>query len=152
MQCQACGFEYYHNCASSVAAIIAVKNGILLTIRNHAPKKGTLDLPGGFCMYGESLENALEREIKEEINLDLAHIEYFGSFPNVYKYKGVTYFTIDAIFTCTTPDFSKAITCSEIADLQIINPRKIDLASVGFPSTRTALARFLRPRNSRRYR
>ena len=78
MRCPSCGFVYFHNCASCVAAIITVKQGIVLTVRNRAPKKGLLDLPGGFCNYGESLEDALVREVREELNLELSDLSYFG--------------------------------------------------------------------------
>ena len=122
MRCEHCGYVYFHNCASCVAAIILVKGGIVLTVRKTAPKKGMLDLPGGFCNYGESLEDALAREVKEEINLDIADIAYFGSFPNTYRYKSVTYFTTDTVFTCTTPDFSAAASNDEIADIRVVKP------------------------------
>jgi ADP-ribose pyrophosphatase YjhB (NUDIX family) len=126
-----------------------VKGGIVLTVRNAAPKKGMLDLPGGFCNYGESLENALAREVKEEINLDIADIGYFGSFPNTYRFRGVTYFTTDTIFTCTTPDFSAAAANDEIAAIRVVKPGTIDLAAVAFPSTRAALSRYRARRGSR---
>jgi NADH pyrophosphatase NudC (nudix superfamily) len=152
MRCGTCGFEYFHNCASCVAAIIESNRSIVLTVRNHLPKKGTLDLPGGFCNYGESLEDALAREVKEEINLDIADISYFGSFPNAYRYKTVTYFTTDTIFTCTAPDLSAAAPSEEIADIRVVKPGAFDLSSVGFPSARAALARYrvVRPRRGHR--
>jgi len=152
MRCEQCGYVYFHNCASCVAAIISVRGGIVLTVRKAAPKKGTLDLPGGFCNYGESLENAIAREVKEEINLDIADIAYFGSFPNTYRYKSVTYFTTDTVFTCTTPDFSAAASNDEIADIRVEKPGTVDLAAVGFPSTRAALARYCAVRAHRRRR
>jgi NAD+ diphosphatase len=142
MRCEQCGYVYFHNCASCVAAIILVRDGIVLTVRKTAPKKGMLDLPGGFCNYGESLEQALAREVKEEINLDIGDISYFGSFPNTYCYKSVTYFTTDTVFTCTTPDFSDAASNDEIADIQVVKPGTIHLAAVGFPSTRAALLQY----------
>jgi NADH pyrophosphatase NudC (nudix superfamily) len=151
MRCGTCGFEYFHNCASCVAAIIETGRGIVLTVRNHQPKRGKLDLPGGFCNYGESLEDALVREVKEEINLDIADIAYFGSFPNIYRYKSVTYFTTDTIFTCTTPDLSAAAPNDEIANIRFVKPASVDPAGVGFPSARAALARY-RPVRQRRGR
>jgi ADP-ribose pyrophosphatase YjhB (NUDIX family) len=114
----------------------------VLTVRNRAPKKGKLDLPGGFCNYGESLETALKREIREEINLSLSDISYFGSFPNVYRYKTVSYMTTDVVFTCAATDLSKAASNDEIADFRIVDPHAVDAASVGFPSTQAAIAQF----------
>jgi|WetSurMetagenome_2_1015567.scaffolds.fasta_scaffold00022_1 NAD+ diphosphatase len=151
MRCPACGYVYYHNCASCAAAIIEVRDGIVLTVRNQAPRKGALDLPGGFCDWGETLEEALAREVKEELNLDIADIAYFGSFPNVYRYKSVTYRTTDAVFTCATPNFSAAASNDEIADIRVMKPADIDLAALGFPSTAAALARY-RALSLRRHR
>ncbi|HMD67340.1 MAG TPA: NUDIX domain-containing protein [Chitinivibrionales bacterium] len=149
MRCGRCGYVYFHNCASCTAAIIAVSGGIVLTVRRHAPKKGMLDLPGGFCNYGESLEDTLVREVKEEINLDIADIAYFGSFPNTYRYRGVTYFTTDAVFTCATPDLSAATSNDEIAGIRVIKPGAVDLAAVAFSSTRAALSRYRSRRGNR---
>jgi ADP-ribose pyrophosphatase YjhB (NUDIX family) len=142
MRCPSCGFVYFHNCASCVAAIITVKQGIVLTVRNRAPKRGLLDLPGGFCNYGESLEDALVREVREELNLELSDLAYFGSFPNVYRYKNVTYFTTDAIFLCTAQNLPAAAPNDEIAGIRVVRPALIDLSRIGFSSTRAALARY----------
>ncbi len=142
MQCRDCGFVYFHNCASCAAAIIVVPKGIVFTVRNHAPKKGKLDLPGGFCNYGESLEDTLVREVREEINISLSTILYFGSFPNVYHFGGVTYFTTDAVFLCRCTNISSAVTNDEVAAIKVFRPSDIDPARIGFSSTRAALTRY----------
>ena len=48
--------------------------------------RGTLDLPGGFCDIGETIGEALIREVKEETNLDIKEKHYFCSLPNKYRY------------------------------------------------------------------
>ncbi len=76
-KCSRCNFQFFVNVASAVTAIIRnSKNEILFTIRKHDPVKGTLDLPGGFTEYGETGEEAITREVKEELNLDLTKITY----------------------------------------------------------------------------
>lgn len=40
---------------------------------------------GGFLEKEENFEQALEREIKEETNLDLVSAKYFGSFVGTYQ-------------------------------------------------------------------
>jgi len=149
IRCTRCHFEYFHNCASCVAAIIETRGGIVLTVRDNMPKKGKLDLPGGFCNYGESLEDTLVREVKEETGLDIADVAYMGSFPNMYRYKTVTYFTTDTIFTCTTPDISIAAPGEEIAAIRIVKPGTLAMARVGFPSARAALTQYRRSRSSK---
>ena len=93
--CDTCGFTFYQNVACATAAIIENNNKILLIRRNRKPKKGMLDLPGGFVDPNESAEIGLLRELKEELSLEVSEEElsYFGSFPNKYEYKNTIYNT-----------------------------------------------------------
>ena len=65
----------------AVDGIILIKDDnssdykIILIERKNDPKG--LALPGGFVDYGESAENALKREMKEELNLDVEIIDQF---------------------------------------------------------------------------
>ena len=52
--------------------------GIVLIERNNDPKG--LALPGGFVDVGESVEDALVREMKEETNLDVEIGRLFGVY------------------------------------------------------------------------
>ena len=52
--------------------LVNKNNDILLTIRALNPGKGRLDIPGGFLKYNESLEQALARELREELQLEPA--------------------------------------------------------------------------------
>lgn len=140
--CDSCGFVYFHNCAAAVAGIVETPRGIILPIRKKEPKKGRLDLPGGFIDYNESLEGALKREIKEELNIGISTMNYFGSFPNVYRYKNVIYFTVDAIFVCRAKNLSSLRPNEEIAGVCFAKPGDIDFSRIGFPSIRSALKRY----------
>ena len=55
----------------SVGAVILKDDHILLIQRGQAPAKGKWTLPGGVVELGESPEDALIREIKEECHLDI---------------------------------------------------------------------------------
>jgi len=46
----------------------------------------------------EPAENAVRREIKEELDLSVTSMNYLGSFPNTYLYGGIVYFTCDLVF------------------------------------------------------
>jgi NADH pyrophosphatase NudC (nudix superfamily) len=98
LRCQSCNFTYIHNVAAAVALIIRCDNQILFTKRALEPALGLLDLPGGFVDPGESLEQALKRELHEELNLDISKPKYLFSYPNQYLYKDVNYDTCDSFF------------------------------------------------------
>lgn len=67
----------------SAKGIIILDNKILiLRIQNDCGGEGKWDLPGGGIEKGESPEDALRREVKEETNLDL--------FPDSIKSLNVT--------------------------------------------------------------
>ena len=61
-------------------AIIEINDGIVLIERSNPPFGWAL--PGGFVDYGESLEEAVTREAKEETNLDLINLEQFHTYSN----------------------------------------------------------------------
>lgn len=103
-QCPDCGFDLYNNVAASVGVVAADESGRVLFIRRaKKPREGFLALPGGFVDPDESLESAARRECSEEIGRAPSSLEYLGSFPNTYEYKGILYKTCDAFFAARFP-------------------------------------------------
>lgn len=96
--CSVCEFQFYRNAASAVAAVILFNDELLVGKRGRKPCKGLLDLPGGFVDPGESLEQALFRELQEELGLQLSEAKYLSSGSNRYHYGDVDYDTTDAFF------------------------------------------------------
>jgi 8-oxo-dGTP pyrophosphatase MutT (NUDIX family) len=137
-----CGLLYFHNCAAAVAGIIEFKGGILLTKRAAEPRKGYHDLPGGFVSYRESLEEALIREIKEELNLEIPYWQYLGSYPNIYVYGNVTYFTTDAMFVSSKSNLTGLKANREIEEVFIANPQEIDWDQIAFDSIKQGLKKY----------
>src|SRR4051812_49085774 len=87
LRCLACGFTLYFNAASAVAVIIVREDGQALFIRRAKdPGKGKLGMPGGFVDAGERAEEALAREVSEEVGLEGVTATYLGSYPNSYVY------------------------------------------------------------------
>ena len=59
-----------------VAALIKNSRGEILLIQQHKKKSHYWLLPGGGIEFGESAEDALKREIKEELNLEIRNISF----------------------------------------------------------------------------
>jgi len=51
--------------------LLSYQDGILFTVRTKEPGLGQLNFPGGFVDHNESLEQALVREIHEELSLSI---------------------------------------------------------------------------------
>ncbi len=100
-RCAKCGFTYYQNTAASTVAVIVDAEGRLVCVRRaKEPAKGTLDLPGGFAEFDESLEEGLLREVKEEIGAEVEIEKYLFSIPNTYRFSAFEVKTLDAFFLC----------------------------------------------------
>ena len=55
----------------AVGAVVFSENKILLVKRSNHPAKGMWAVPGGKIQAGETMQQALVREIKEETGLDI---------------------------------------------------------------------------------
>jgi ADP-ribose pyrophosphatase YjhB (NUDIX family) len=144
MRCSACGYVYFHNTAAAVAGIIETDGKILLIRRATGPGRGYYDLPGGFVDYGESIDGALVREVKEECNLAITDLRYFGSFGNTYRYGGVDYFTADTVFLCRPVSIKKLRISKEASRIVLMDVKKIDLKKIAFESIRKALKKYIK--------
>ena len=69
----------------SVEAVITIDNGMLLLKRKNEPAKGEWWFPGGRIRKGESLEEALFREIKEETNLEIIDYKLINVYSRVFS-------------------------------------------------------------------
>lgn len=103
--CAACGLCYFLNPAVAAAAFIFDGAGRVLFLRRaHDPRIGKLAVPGGFLDPGETAEEGLRRETREEVGLEVDRIEYVGSRPNFYPYRGVVYPVLDLVFRAVAVD------------------------------------------------
>jgi NAD+ diphosphatase len=143
-QCGSCFFQYYVNSSAAVACLIFNESGeLMLTRRAFEPNKGMLDLPGGFIEPMETAENAVIREIKEELNLDISELEYLISFPNLYPFSNFTVPTADLAFLCKVVTFIGIKPGDDVASIEFILPEKIDLNSLCADSMRKIILYYL---------
>ena len=90
-RCDSCDFVYFHNVAAAVCAVIVCNGQMLLVERAQQPCKGKLDFLGGFVDYDESNEQALTRELLEELQLPISNMAHLFLILIVTFIK--TYFT-----------------------------------------------------------
>ncbi len=67
-----------------VAAIIKSGNKVFITKRGHGEFKGKWEFPGGKIELGETPEEAIIREIKEELKSIIKVIKYFGEINDIH--------------------------------------------------------------------
>jgi mutator protein MutT len=145
-KCRDCGFTYYANPCSATAAFIVNDNDEMLVVRRaKEPAKGTLDLPGGFVDMGETVEEGMIREIKEETGLDITNIQYLFSSPNVYVYSGMGVHTLDMDYLARVHGSVPAIKAADDAAEALWIPiAQVNPAEFGLTSIRNAVIRFLK--------
>ena len=71
------------------------RTGIVLIWRKNEPVGWAI--PGGFVDYGESVEDAVRREMKEETNLELEELELLGVYSEPDR--DPRFHTISTVFT-----------------------------------------------------
>lgn len=126
--CADCSFNYWVNASAAVAVLLFNDSGeLLVTRRAVEPYKGMLDLPGGFVDPMETMEQAAQREIKEELGIEIHSLKYFCSFPNEYIFSGFSVYTIDMAYLAKTENFGKMIAMDDIASFEFIRPGDIDM-------------------------
>lgn len=145
--CPECDFRLYNNVAGAVAAVIRCGDEIYLTRRNRDPKKGKLDLAGGFVDPKESAEEACKRELFEELQLDvdLSKLRYLTSLPNIYQYKEIDYNTVDLFYEYNVSEkFEVNLEFSEISEAIWIPLNALDLDDLAFDSQKKFFEEYLK--------
>ena len=138
-KCRKCTWSYFHNVAAAAGVFITINNKLLFTIRAKDPARGLLDLPGGFVDPGESAEQAVLREIREELYLaeDIS-LTFLGTAPNIYPYDNVIYHTLDLVYTATLTKMPEIRDPDEIAELVLYHINEVPFDQLAFDSVKTA--------------
>lgn len=143
-RCDACGFVMYVNPASAVGVFLLNNAGELLVCeRAKEPCKGTLDLPGGFVDEYETAEQAVIRELEEELGILVTGAEYRFSLPNEYTYSGWTLPTLDMFYVVRLPGGAVPVPADDVSACYFLSPDKIDAGLFGLSSMKLAVSRFL---------
>jgi ADP-ribose pyrophosphatase YjhB (NUDIX family) len=119
--------EYPEGPIVAVAAVILLEGSVLLARRNREPGRGQWSLPGGAVELGESLLEALKRELWEETSVNVEIGGLIGVFDRIvqdqknrvrYHYVIVDYWGWIAS--------GQPSPRSDISDLQLVPLEKLD--------------------------
>ncbi len=68
-----------------VGAIIADRGRVVLVERGREPHRGAWSLPGGVVEVGESLKEAVRREVREETGLEVEPVSVVEVFERILR-------------------------------------------------------------------
>lgn len=145
LRCPDCGLHYFINSTAAVAALVGDENdNLLLTTRGVEPHIGKLDLPGGFIDPGETAEEAVVRELYEELGLKVKKMIYAGSSTNEYVYAGLSVFTLDLAFGVIPESVAGLKAMDDILGYRFYSYDEIDFEQIPAPSIRKFVNQFFR--------
>ncbi len=137
-ECGECRFHFFINASAAVAALIFDEAGRLLVTRRAVdPDKGKLDLPGGFIDPGETAEEAVKRELKEELGITVKEMHYLASASNHYLFSGLAVPTTDLAFRVVPLSLEKMTASDDISSFEWVDPATVDPGEIPAPSIRS---------------
>jgi NAD+ diphosphatase len=92
--CPQCGNLSFPRLSPAVIVAVVRESKILLAHASHFPD-GMYSVLAGFVEPGETLEECVQREIHEEVGLQLRNIRYFGSQPWPFPHSLMIAFTAE---------------------------------------------------------
>jgi NAD+ diphosphatase len=95
-QCSACGHIAYPRISPAMMVLIKKGDSVLLAHHGRSPN-GRFSPLAGFLEAGESIEDAIHREVMEEVGLKVNNISYFGSQSWPFPHSLMIAFTADYV-------------------------------------------------------
>ena len=93
MRC-ACGHTAYPRISPAMMVLVR-RGGSILLARNIAAPPGRMSALAGFLEAGESVEEAIHREVREEVGLEVKELRYFASQPWSFPHSLMIAFTAE---------------------------------------------------------
>ncbi len=78
MECPACGLVAYPRVSPAMMALVTRGRDLLLA-RSHRFKTGMFSALAGFVEPGETIEDCVRREVREEVGVEVGELTYFAS-------------------------------------------------------------------------
>ena len=123
--------EYPAHPVVGVGAVVVRDGKALIIKREHEPRKGEWSLPGGLLELGESLQDAAQREIKEETGLDVDVGPVIETFDRVHRddHGRIQYHFVIVDFVCWS-NRGVAVPGSDAEGVAWVTPEEIDVYEV----------------------
>jgi ADP-ribose pyrophosphatase YjhB (NUDIX family) len=109
-----------------VDAIVEAPGGIVVIERSNPPFG--FALPGGFVDYGESLEEAVRREISEETGLEVADLRQFRTYSDPAR--DPRFHTISTVFTARASGQPRA--GDDAAAVRVVRREEVPMLAFAF--------------------
>ncbi len=93
-KCPRCGLLHYPRLSPAIIVLVRDENRVLLA-RSPGFPPGMYSVLAGFVEPGESIEEAIRREVREEVGIEVANPRYFGSQPWPFPNSLMIGFTAD---------------------------------------------------------
>lgn len=106
MQCGECRTLHYPRIFPCIIVAVRKQNQILLA-QHPRHRNGMYTVIAGFLEVGETLEQCVAREVKEETGIDVNNIRYFGSQPWAFPSSMMMGFVADYQSGQIKPDYSE---------------------------------------------
>ena len=116
----------------------------MLVTRGVAPDFGKLDLPGGFVDPLETAEEAVKRELQEELGLKVTKLEYLFSAPNEYKFSDFKVFTLDLAFRVEVESTDNLEAMDDILAYRFYAEEEINYEDIPAPSINGFVRRYFK--------
>ncbi len=129
--CKQCDQRYYENPRPCVEIILFDKQDqVLISKRGIEPRKGKYDIPGGFVDLNETLEEALAREIKEELDLEPGEYtqpKYCLSWHADYPWGKETAKTLMSVYTARLQSDNMPKAQDDVESVMFVSPNELDI-------------------------
>jgi NAD+ diphosphatase len=79
-RCVRCGMLHYPRLSPAIIVLVRDQSRVLLA-RSPGFPEGMYSVLAGFVEPGESIEEAIRREVREEVGIEVTNLRYFGSQP-----------------------------------------------------------------------
>jgi len=111
-----CNYIFWDNPLPVVAALVE-RDGLLVLARNHAWPQKMFGLITGFLERDELPQQAVTREVKEELDLDAYQVNFIGVYPFERKNELIIAYHVVATGEITLNE--------ELAEFKLIKPQSL---------------------------